>query len=460
MVDRMSESTTAIREPTPPTVGAAAAPALSGWQPYPPRSAAGLDPLEPRRFAERVETLRRHHRSLPERRGRGGVFLLDLDELRRRFAGRWVQAREKAYKIVEAAISRRLGPNDLYLALPKERFVLLLTDIERAAAERLARRIAGEITDRLCGMMPGGVACRASGTALDLVGDLDGVADLAALEALLETATAPTDGRAEMAITAFVAKHEQRYAPVVNVAKRLVSIQALSAASPAVVAGSPPAGEAAAAARDRWLVAAATRLLETSGFRAAVLIQLRYPTLASMRHREPLMLTCRRLPVAARRRLLIELVDLPSTLPQARVRELVSYLKPFTVGVFVRLDLATLAGERTGARVAHPATDVQLAGTGIAGLSLDVAAAATIDAAGAGSCLSAGPLAALAAAARRLGLRSLCHVGADRRLCRAALISGIDHLTGAALLPPTSRPARVIALDRKAPEAGPGASAA
>jgi hypothetical protein len=432
-------------------MGVAAMAVVRGSSLYPPRSAAGLDPLQPGRFAERLGAFRQHHRRLVDRRCRGGLFVLDLEELRRRFASRWSQAREKAMQLVEAAIARRLGPNDLYLALPGERVVLLLTDVERAAAERLARRIAGEITDRLCGMIPGGVACRASGTTLDLVADLEGVADLEAVEALLDAA-APADDGADAALAAVAASHEPRYAPVLNVAKRLISIQALSGAARSGVTGPPPAGEAGAAAHDRWLVATATRLLGNPGFRAGVLIQLGYPTLASMRHREPLMLACRRLPAAARRRLLVELVGLPPTLPQARVRELVSYLKPFTIGVMVRLDRVALAGARPGAR---PAVDTQLAGTGIAGLSLDLAAAA--EAGGAGLAPSAVPLAALHAVARQFGLRSLCHVGADRRLCRAALVSGIDHLTGEALLPPTPRPGRVVALGRTTGATGPGA---
>ena len=135
---------------------------------YPPRSAVGLDPSRADSFAERLAALHRHHGSLDDRRGKGGLFILDIGELRRRFANRWPKHRENAYQLIEGCLERRLGRHDLYLAKADDRFLLLMTDTDRTAAERHARRIGQEITDRLCGMIPGGVACRVETTTIDL----------------------------------------------------------------------------------------------------------------------------------------------------------------------------------------------------------------------------------------------------------------------------------------------------
>ncbi len=437
-------------ERRPAETGAAGPPAAApAFELYPPRSAAGLDPRTPATVAARLDALLAHHRTLPARRGRGGLFLVDIGELGRRFARRWPQAREKAYQLVEGILARRLGANDLYVALPAERFLLLLTDQERAAAELLARRIASEITDRLCGMIPGGVACRLRTLPLDLDTALADARSSAALEAIVAAAEAPAESPADTALAALAGRLEPHFAPVLNVRKRLVSIYALDTVTK--VAGMPvprpdpkAGGADETAALDRWHVAQAASMLAAPGFRAALLIPVDYATLAGMRHREPLMLACRRLPPRARRRLLVELRNVPPTLPQPRLRELVSYLRPFTLGVTARVVSARLDGRGTGPRgVVAPLVE-QLAGSGVVGLSLDLADAAAAPSGGTEPGPAALP-ALLVATAGRLGLRTFCHVGADARLCRAALAAGLDHVLGEALLPSSRRPGRVVA---------------
>jgi GGDEF domain-containing protein len=415
---------------------------------HPPRSGKGLDPRSADRLAARLEALLAHHRALPARRGKGGLFVVDISELARRFVKRWPAAREKAYQLVEGILVRRLGADDLYLALSGERFLLLLTDLERAAAELLARRIASEITDRLCGMIPEGVACRLRSLPGDLEAGLAGGHTVAALETLVAAAETPASIPGEAVLASLAATLEPRFTPVINVKKRLVSIHALtpraSVGGPGCLDRAPTAaGEEQRAALDRWLVGQAAQLLGSPACRAAVLVPIAYSTIACMRHREPLMLACRRLPAAARRRLLVELEGLPPSLPQPRLRELVGYLRPFTVGTVVRLAPARLAGGGACARNVTQSMVEQLAGSGIAGLSLDLAAGL---AESGGEDRAPALLGTFASVAGRLGLRTVCHVGADPGLCRAALAAGIDHLLGEVLLPSTRHPGRVVAL--------------
>lgn len=413
---------------------------------YPPRGRHGLDPRDAAGFATRLAVFRRHHAGLFDARGKGGFFIIDLVDLRRRFAARWPMMQEKARHFIEGLFARRLGANDLYLAIEGDRFWLFLTDVERATAERQARRIAAEITERLCGLIPGGVACRLDKPCFDLVAGLDGVVDWAMLAQRLAASMAgPPDVAAASA-----AGMTAHYTPVLSPKKRRVSIHALSIHGPSMegpsihrVAAAGKTGSAVVAADDAQdaagdcrAMAEAAAMLADRSFRAALAIRLHYTTLGTMRHRQELMLACRRLPSEARRRLLVEIIGLPETLPQARVRELVSYLRPFTLGVLVAVEPAALARQaQTATRsTGRPADLDHLASTGIAALSLDLAGSARV-----------ASVPALIGRAERLGLRTLCHVGTDRRALRAALVAGIDLIGGESLFEGGPRPAPIIA---------------
>ncbi|MEZ5862455.1 MAG: hypothetical protein R3D28_26370, partial [Geminicoccaceae bacterium] len=218
------------------------------------------------------------------------------------------------------------------------------------------------------------------------------------------------------------------------------------------------------AAVDRWSIGQVAPHLHAA--RAALRLTLHYSTLATMRHREQLILACRRLPAGAGRRLIIEIAGLPASLPQARVRELVSYLRPFAVAIVVRIEPDLLAaagsGDRTPGRLSMITDNLQA--SGVAGISALLRSsgtgsgddddsdaegrAATDGEAGAAATLLTG----LAALGRAAGLRTCALLesggGAGAGSVRAAIAAGIDYLSGEALLPPTLLPGRVIALPR------------
>ena len=373
--------------------------------------------------------------SLENRRGKGGLFILDIGELRRRFANRWPKHRENAYQLIEGCLERRLGRHDLYLAVADDRFFVMMTDSDRAAAERHARRIGQEITDRLCGMIPGGVACRVETTVIDLTVLLAGVTSLDELQARLAASVPASKSPTERQAQALVDRIKPRELPIWNAGKGLNTIDALlptsadaHVAAELVSLDRGSAGGVAdietVAALDGWAVTTAASALRRS--RRAVLVQLHYATLASMRHRQQLMLACRRLPERARGWLMIELTGLPGHLPQARVRELVSYIRPFAVAIILRLDPLALAETRPVpvGRAGEGGTLIdQLTSSGISGISLDLslpgANAATLDVARA--------LAMLRWTGHQLKLRTLVRTDGNR-LRHAAIAAGIDHI--------------------------------
>ncbi len=444
---------------------------------HPPRTAHGLDPRHPGRFAERIEAFRRHHAALSAPRLTGGLQLLDIEELRLRFCNRWPSVREKAYQIVEGCLAKRLGAHDLYVAVEGDRFHLLTTDIDRLAAERRGRFIAAEITERLCGMVPGGVACRLKTTGFDLVQGLAGITGLGELETRIRNFGRQVDDAEAALFAAHESRIEALFQPILNVQKRLVAGYALTPmldgeAGRRGVAELCPASLNGVfdAALDRWSIGQVAPHLQAA--RAALRVTLHYSTLATMRHREQLVHACRRLPGGAGRRLIIELAGLPASLPQARVRELVSYLRPFAVAIVVRIepDLLAAAGSGPGLTDRLPMVTDNLQASGVAGISVALRAGRTggdgsnedgAGTAGAGDDEhGAAVLAGLAALGRAAGIRTCALIesavetgaGTDSVAgmgpARAAIAAGIDYLSGEALMPPTLQPGRVIALPR------------
>lgn len=401
-----------------------------------PRSAFALDPAHGEAFAKAIEAFAAHHAALADPLGSGGLIILDLAEIRRRFVNRWPKVRAKAGQIVEGILAQRLGPNDRYVTAGEDRFLLLITDVDRKTAEREGQRVAAEITERLCGRAPGGVAARSRRSRLDLATGLAGIADLATLErrlAELEVVASPP------APESFAHQEPELLAlwvPMLNLAKRLISAYALTACR-AVEGGSTPlaladADEVYLAELDRWSIGRAEAPLGQG--RAGLVVPLHFSSLKAMRHREPLLIACRRLPKSAGRRLVVEIAKAPPGLPQARLHEIVRFLRPLCAGIALRVDGKTLAD---GQALAD-----RLVGTGIKALTLDLAAADSA----ADPTAEDAAMAALAAMTRRLKLRSLVHVGADRRRCRAALAAGIGHIAGSAVFPATTSPGRAILL--------------
>jgi hypothetical protein len=219
---------------------------------------------------------------------------------------------------------------------------------------------------------------------------------------------------------------QPRFRPVLHLRKRLVSAYRLVAASPA----GDGAGQREADCSDEldvWALQWAAETLREPRRRSkpALIVPVHYPSLASRRPRDLLMQACRELPPRSSRQLVFELLALPTELPQARVRELMAYLRPFCLAILVRLP-------RPEAGIA------QLAGTGVRGVA--VALPAETDPAGA----MAPALTTLAGAARISGLRSMLVDLDDPRLCRWAAAAGIDHVCGDGLMPPLRRPGRAF----------------
>jgi len=414
---------------------------------WPPRTRRGLDPKRLDGFARAIETFLRAHRAGPDHRRRGAVHFLSFEMLRQRFGNRWPGLREKALQIVETSLDRALGKDDLYVVVDETTVLLLVTGLTRGEAEIRLALVAGEITGRLCGTVPWGAALSLRTMPCDLDRLLAGVAGLRQLLERIEAAGRQADND-EMSrfvtakpglVTAFV--------PVLRVRKSMVSayrtiVQHDDGARRTPAADLLDGGSINGvfdAEIDRWcLERIAERLAQGRGrrHRAVVIVPVHYETLATRRFRDDYLTVCRKLPPSSARRLIVEIVDLPSGLVQARSRDLLAYVRPFVLALSVR--------------VAAPDAPLdQLDGAGALLVSVAAPRPAGPDGAGgAGAPDRVATLRGFVEGASALRLRTHVLGCATPGDCQVAVRAGVDLVDGEGLLPPVQTMDRVLRTGR------------
>jgi len=393
---------------------------------HPLNAAADLERSDRCDPAPGLAACRRAFLAQPASRRLGSLQIVDLSRLRQRLGNRWPDLRHRVGDLVDATVARSLGADDLCLEAGEDCRYILRIGTERREVERHGELLAADATARLCGTIPGGAAIRVSTVAYDLDAGLDGVTSMAALRARVAALGLVPDHGGGPAVAALLQRLQPRFRPILHLRKRLVSAYQLA------VPWAPPGGDVAAQAElDLWSIGQAEQVLlgPRASREAGLVVNVSYPTLATMRWREPVMRHCRRLPRQSAERLIIEVLDLPAGLPQPRVRELMAYIRPFCLLIVARLP--------------QPAPDLaHLAGSGIGALSLAAGSLPPEDRA------MTMALSALAGCTRAAGLRSCLVDASSTRLCRAALAAGIDHLGGDALMPALAHPGRAFLIAR------------
>ncbi|GBD42736.1 hypothetical protein HRbin40_00191 [bacterium HR40] len=390
---------------------------------YPPRGRKGLDPTHPAEFVRRLAEFRRHHAALPHARLLGALHVFDLAELRLRFGRRWPEIREKVFQIIEHTLDRVTGAHDLYLVVDETTLWVFTSGRRRSDAKAHMELTASELTARLCGLLPGGVAIRCRTLPFDLVRGLEGVSDVAQLRDRIAHCEREAEAAERQAFAAIADRLVVGYEPLVHPRKRLVAAHRLSACWKDAGGELQPAERLCEerllgvfdALLDLWLLEQSARPLATSrGGRGILVVPVHAETLLTAAPRRSYTEVCRRFRERSRRHLVFEIVDLPDTLLQPRLRDLAGYLAPFALGIAVRL-----SGRLPAIR--------SLEGTGVRFVTV-------ADSEG------QKPLADFAAAAHRLRLRAVCLELATPERLREALAAHVDYLAGPAIAPVREAP--------------------
>src|SRR3954453_964090 len=160
---------------------------------HPPRTRAGLNPLKRDEFLNGLSVIRRACLALGRASGQTCLQLLDLEQIRYRFGRRWTSLRPKIFGIVESSLQRDLGRDDAYVAVSETLFYVFRIGLKRQDAERRGWLAAADITERLCGAIPGGVAVTLKTVPFDVGAGLAGVTGLEQLRNRVEAFSRSVD---------------------------------------------------------------------------------------------------------------------------------------------------------------------------------------------------------------------------------------------------------------------------
>jgi hypothetical protein len=419
----------------PQTVPADPAPARVPFEGS--QSARRLDPTDGEGFNRRLQEFRARHRSAITALMTGSVQILGLSELQKRYGNRWEEIRHTAYRVAEGAIEHRIGPLDLYLVVNSEHYVILFGNASREEAERKARLIAGDILTKLCGNQLWGASISVRGFAVPVEQGLspDDIVDFDDLVANIRTAELTAEERADAAFAALRGELSLAWRPTLNARKALVSAYApilLKQAAdgtlvPAEQMPPPDIGDRFHVMLDLEMVARLDAYFRAAPARARTIVlpTIHWDTLAIRANREAFLAAFRGLPPESRRRLMPEVVGLPSGTPQSRLREVIQPVWPMTLGLVARLGLM-------------PGSLEALTGAGLVGVSASAGRLTSVDPG------TRAQLDAFAAWAREGDFRPVLTDCQSVSVAQAAAKAGFEYLSGDAVLRPTADPDRVV----------------
>ncbi|MEZ5824185.1 MAG: hypothetical protein R3C97_05460 [Geminicoccaceae bacterium] len=405
---------------------------------YPPRSPSGLNPLDFGDFAKRIEAFRKAHLTFPDHRTKGCLQILELDRVRFRFGLRWQSIKEKAFQMVESSLHKNLGEHDIYVANGENEIYVLSTGLDHASAETRGRLIAAEITGRLCGTVPGGTAIRVKTMPFDFGRGLQDITSFQQLLKRVESYGKTIDAAEVTLFNDNVANMRLRYRPTVSLREQVIGIYHADLVYreedgiivPVDVICPNSVNGVFDAEVDKWAVAQVMPAIKEAASldeRPIIVVPLHFETLSTMRFRDPFIELCRTLPDASDEILYFEIIGIPLSMPQSRVRELMAYIKPFCREIVARLETGSIVGDH-----------VESCGIGI--LSLDIG---SVDPEAESTRVGLEKFAELA---KHLAMTPLLVNAWSVSLSHVAYKAGVSLLNGDAFMPAIGKPGKVVDL--------------
>lgn len=356
------ESAPAASSASPPTAPAGAArppmlPVKSGAAPRKYVQAAPT-PVEPlaANFAKLAADLIRGADEVMA----GKVQLIGLERIRERFGDGWSRVAERADRIAEQAIRRRLNSHDIMTKVHDLNYLVLFTGVPQEEAQLRCRMIADDIARELLGDEGSAelLEVKTAVAQVDKEVSFEETPSLEALSSLLlagaEGASPPTDAQPPARPRAAWTQPadpldavEFVYRPMWDVKRKVVSaflcLPALRLPGGQRVVGeqSIPGIESEDVQKtlDNRLL---DRVLEDlskvaqAGRRLLLALPVHFNTIAAASRRLEYLNECRRLPPGVAKLLLFEIVGAPSGVPQSRILELATALRTQSRAVLFR----------------------------------------------------------------------------------------------------------------------------
>lgn len=324
----------------------------------PPRylSALGeqrIDPKDPERFRDRLLAFFKANRTASDALVAGNVQMLGFDEVRTRFADQWPGVRDKVMLLAEQVIRRHIAEHDVYFPVGEEQFVILFGRSSHAEADRKARAIASEISDKLAiaGLAGGCVTVRAVTFEVDR-SDPERLLTPRAMASSVALAQRAAEQKENAAFAEARPRIGVSFWPIANIQKRLVSMYLLDAVLPAEREVDRPRGMGSFHCRlDCYVVEKASEALVDAAVdrtRALLVVPVHFDTLSAKAHREAFLEACRTLPRLSEKRALLLVTDLEDSVAQMRLHQLFTYVAPFFAGFVGRFGLQFRRADKLG----------------------------------------------------------------------------------------------------------------
>ncbi len=307
-------------------------------------------------FLRRLNALLVRYRNTAE----GRLYQLDLSSLRDALGDRWSKLAERVDTAAESTLRLRLGAGDVYYRQDDIRFLVAVTDRERARAKLKLALIALEIGQRMLGS-----SWQAHQVRVNQV-DLDEKGNFRLTESNLEDSVERVSDRdlAEIA-----ARHQRRlrglddaddgdgndfsqlhyfFRPMWRVKRRVITtylcLPALTTAHSSFLSGytvlAKPSDPVQIAELDLFTL---NRLeeefksLEGHGSAPLLAMSVHFETLVKVASRLRFTKACQAIPEPHRRRLVFELVGLPDGVPGGLLGEMAQALRPLCRAVLARM---------------------------------------------------------------------------------------------------------------------------
>jgi hypothetical protein len=379
----------------------------------------------------------------------GCVAVIGLEEIKAQVGPRWEKMKRSIYAHADGLLRQKLGPTDFYAQLDELSFVVSSPNAAQDECQILCLLVAHELHRFLFGdcdisglhvsrakTLTGDVLeCEIiEGASLIRLAEKAGLAPAGQSASQSSTPASPTPASPRPLRADPVAAREPShiFAPLWDARNEIITTyRCLTITESVAHPGDTPQAQFKAdlhAVVNRLQVAAHTLAERLStGDRFIASIPISYEILGSPVARMELSTQCRSLPSALRPYLQFEISDLPPGVPQSRLSELVGSLRPFCRGVMAHLPA------HLPAHGAYQCTGLQAIGLSLSGAHIGIGEIAR-------------GLSKLAAASKRLQVKSFVMDIPDLDTLIAARDMDIDMLSGPLIGASSARPGLAVRL--------------
>lgn len=312
----------------------------------------------------------------------GNVQLIGLEKVRQALGGDWEHLKATLSIALENLVAGQLRPQDRYLRVGEDSFLIIFSEDDEVFVSQAVAKIVGKMRDLLIGSAiheNGGVDIRS------IIGRLEQDGDGGTLFSPIETPVAVSEPQAdtekmspafsqlgdEVAVPKLrrvverkSVSYETVYAPVWDAFHEVLSTYAVIPTAHGRNPNAPllfghdvlPAGASDVEIAELDIKHLQIMLemigeLYENEFAVFLVTSVHFKTLSNGGLRDRYLALCRQAPDFLRKYISVQIVGVPSQVPESILTQRVSYLRPFFVGVNVRLsslDVNALTYARSG----------------------------------------------------------------------------------------------------------------